>query len=271
MIRLDMSEFMERHTVSKLIGSPPGYVGYDEESQLTDGVRRRPYSLVLFDEVEKAHPDVFNLCLQILEDGRLTDSKGRTVSFKNTLIIMTSNVGAKSIEKGLLGGGGLGFSGLEDDVDTSSYQRLKTVVHDELKNFFRPEFLNRLDEIIVFKSLNKQEVAQIAELEFKKVFKLTTEKGIKLLLTDRFKVKVVDEGFNPVYGARPLRRAITRLLEDQLAESFLEMPATEGENVIVDLDNDAQVRVLRQQDSQETEDSTPSTPAETKVAEPTAA
>ena len=166
MIRLDMSEFMERHTVSKLIGSPPGYIGYDEESQLTDGVRRRPYSLVLFDEVEKAHPDVFNLCLQILEDGRLTDSKGRTVSFKNTLIIMTSNVGAKSIEKGLLGGGGLGFSGLEDDVDTSSYQRLKTVVHDELKNFFRPEFLNRLDEIIVFKSLNKQEVAQIAELEF---------------------------------------------------------------------------------------------------------
>lgn len=272
MIRLDMSEFMERHTVSKLIGSPPGYVGYDEESQLTDGVRRRPYSLVLFDEVEKAHPDVFNLCLQILEDGRLTDSKGRTVSFKNTLIIMTSNVGAKNIEKGLLGGGGLGFSGLEDDVDTSSYQRLKTVVHDELKNFFRPEFLNRLDEIIVFKSLNKQEVAQIAELEFKKVFKLTTEKGIKLLLTDRFKVKVVDEGFNPVYGARPLRRAITRLLEDQLAESFLEMPATEGEKVIVDLDNDAQVRVLRQQEEPELNgQSTESESTPTKVAEPTAA
>ncbi|CAE7447611.1 clpC [Symbiodinium natans] len=223
MIRLDMSEPRREHTVSKLIGSPPGYVGYDEESQLTDGVRRRPYSLVLFDEVEKAHPDVFNLCLQILEDGRLTDSKGRTVSFKNTLIIMTSNVGAKAIEKGLLGGGGLGFSGLEEDVDTSNYQRLKTVVHDELKNFFRPEFLNRLDEIIVFKSLNKQEVAQIAELEFRKVFKLCVEKGIKLSMTDRFKKKVVDEGFNPVYGARPLRRAITRLLEDTLAESFLEM------------------------------------------------
>jgi len=267
MIRLDMSEFMERHTVSKLIGSPPGYVGYDEESQLTDGVRRRPYSLVLFDEVEKAHPDVFNLCLQILEDGRLTDSKGRTVSFKNTLIIMTSNVGAKNIEKGLLGGGGLGFSGLDEDIDTSSYQRLKTVVHDELKNFFRPEFLNRLDEIIVFKSLNKQEVAQIAELEFRKVFKLTTEKGIKLLLTDRFKKKVVDEGFNPVYGARPLRRAITRLLEDQLAESFLEMPSTEGENVIVDLDKDEQVLVLRQQD--EAEDAVEE--VEEKVAEVTAA
>mmetsp|Transcript_87954 Transcript_87954/g.210182 ORF Transcript_87954/g.210182 Transcript_87954/m.210182 type:complete len:596 (+) Transcript_87954:2-1789(+) len=269
MIRLDMSEFMERHTVSKLIGSPPGYVGYDEESQLTDGVRRRPYSLVLFDEVEKAHPDVFNLCLQILEDGRLTDSKGRTVSFKNTLIIMTSNVGAKSIEKGLLGGGGLGFSGLDEDIDTSNYQRLKTVVHDELKNFFRPEFLNRLDEIIVFKSLNKQEVAQIAELEFRKVFKLTTEKGIKLLLTDRYKAKVVDEGFNPVYGARPLRRAITRLLEDKLAESFLELPSTEGENVLVDLDKDGEVKVLRQQVPQEEEPEEEA--VETMVAETTTA
>lgn len=272
MIRLDMSEFMERHTVSKLIGSPPGYVGYDEESQLTDGVRRRPYSLVLFDEVEKAHPDVFNLCLQILEDGRLTDSKGRTVSFKNTLIIMTSNVGAKAIEKGLLGGGGLGFAGLEDDVDTSNYQRLKTVVHDELKNFFRPEFLNRLDEIIVFKSLNKQEVAQIAELEFRKVFKLCVEKGIKLSMTDRFKKKVVDEGFNPVYGARPLRRAITRLLEDKLAESFLEMQSTEGENVLVDLDKDEQVLVLRQQLGESTEEDAAATEeVEAKVAEPTAA
>lgn len=249
MIRLDMSEFMERHTVSKLIGSPPGYVGYDEESQLTDGIRRRPYSLVLFDEVEKAHPDVFNLCLQILEDGRLTDSKGRVVSFKNALIIMTSNVGSKVIEKGLLGGGGLGFSGLEDptDASTSSYARLKTAVHDELKNFFRPEFLNRLDEIIVFKSLTKNEVTEIAELEFRKTFKLCMEKGLTLSLTDRFKTKVVDEGFNPVYGARPLRRAITRLLEDQLAESFLNTPVTEGEYVIVDLDKDSQVVILRQQ------------------------
>ncbi|CAE7648085.1 CLPC1 [Symbiodinium microadriaticum] len=207
-----VEEFMERHTVSKLIGSPPGYVGYDEESQLTDGVRRRPYSLVLFDEVEKAHPDVFNLCLQILEDGRLTDSKGRTVSFKNVTLAAPSRVvpAAKAeMEKKFDT-----FAGLEDDVDTSNYQRLKTVVHDELKNFFRPEFLNRLDEIIVFKSLNKQEVAQIAELEFRKVFKLCVEKGIKLSMTDRFKKKVVDEGFNPVYGARPLRRAITRLLEE---------------------------------------------------------
>jgi len=249
MIRLDMSEFMERHTVSKLIGSPPGYVGYDEESQLTDGIRRKPYSLVLFDEVEKAHPDVFNLMLQILEDGRLTDSKGRVVSFKNALIIMTSNVGAKAIEKGISGGGGIGFSGLEDQLsaEQSSYKRLKTLVHDELKNFFRPEFLNRLDEIIVFKSLTKPEVREIAELEFKKTFKRTSERGITLSMTDRFKTKVVDEGFNPAYGARPLRRAIMRLVEDELAEAFLKEPTVEGENILLDLNNDGEVVVLRNQ------------------------
>jgi ATP-dependent Clp protease ATP-binding subunit ClpC len=249
MIRLDMSEFMERHTVSKLIGSPPGYVGYDEESQLTDGIRRRPYSLVLFDEVEKAHPDVFNLMLQVLEDGFLTDSKGRKVSFRNALIIMTSNVGSKVIEKGILGGGGLGFGGLdsEDEAEASSYKRLKEKVHDELKNFFRPEFLNRLDEIIVFKSLTKPEVGEIAELEFRKTFNLCKEKGLTLSLTDPFKSKVVNEGFDPVYGARPLRRAITRLLEDELAESFLKSPVVEGEYVIVDLDDAGDVAILRQQ------------------------
>jgi len=273
MIRLDMSEFMERHTVSKLIGSPPGYVGYNEESQLTDGIRRKPYSLVLFDEVEKAHPDVFNLCLQILEDGRLTDSKGRVVSFKNALIIMTSNVGSKVIEKGLSGGGGIGFSGLDEDAEMASYSRLKTQVHDELKNFFRPEFLNRLDEIIVFSSLTKQEVSEIAELEFRKVFKLVEEKGMKLSLTSRYKQKVVDEGFNPVYGARPLRRAITRLLEDKLAESLLEAPADDGgEFVVVDLDKDEEVVVLRQQsESASDHDSQDSEAVETKVAEPTVA
>jgi len=271
MIRLDMSEFMERHTVSKLIGSPPGYVGYDEESQLTDGIRRRPYSLVLFDEVEKAHPDVFNLCLQILEDGRLTDSKGRVVSFKNALIIMTSNVGAKAIEKSLLGASGLGFSGMESsgDAETSSYQRLKTMVFDELKNFFRPEFLNRLDEIIVFKSLTKAEVVQIAELEFRKTFKLCLEKGLTLSLTERFKKKVVDEGFNPVYGARPLRRAIMRLLEDQLAESFLNTPVKEGEYCIVDTDKEGEVIVLRQQIPETSEPEEDAVAV--KVAEPTAA
>jgi len=150
MIRLDMSEFMERHTVSKLIGSPPGYVGFNEGGQLTEAVRRRPYTVVLFDEVEKAHPDVFNLLLQLLEDGRLTDSKGRTVDFKNTLLIMTSNIGSKVIEKG---GGGLGFEFSGDSVEDSQYNRIKSLVNEELKQYFRPEFLNRLDEIIVFRQL----------------------------------------------------------------------------------------------------------------------
>jgi len=245
MVRLDMSEYMEKHTVSKLIGSPPGYVGYDEESQLTDAVRRRPYSLVLFDEVEKAHPDVFNLMLQILDDGRLTDSKGRVVSFKNTLIILTSNCGAKEVEKMLLGSE-VGFSTGGDDEGKSTYARLKTKVHEQLKGFFRPEFLNRLDEIIVFKSLTKPEVAEIAELEFRKTFKRCVERGITLSLTDRFKAKVIDEGYDPVYGARPLRRSIMRLLDDKLAESFLNDPTVEGECVICDLDQDDEVIVLRQ-------------------------
>ncbi|CAE8631162.1 unnamed protein product [Polarella glacialis] len=255
MIRLDMSEYMERHTVSKLIGSPPGYVGYDEESQLTDGIRRKPYSLVLFDEVEKAHPDVFNLLLQVLEDGRLTDSKGRIVSFKNALIIMTSNVGSKVIEKGISGGGGIGFSGLEssDDLETASYKKLKGLVFDELKNFFKPEFLNRLDEVIVFKSLTKPEVTLIAELEFKKTFSRTVERGIHLSMTFKFKQKVVDEGFNPAYGARPLRRAIMRLVEDELAESFLKDPTREGEYIMMDVNADGNVIVLRDQPFQEEE------------------
>lgn len=245
MVRLDMSEYMEKHTVSKLIGSPPGYVGYDEESQLTDAVRRRPYSMVLFDEVEKAHPDVFNLMLQILDDGRLTDSKGRVVSFKNTLIILTSNVGAKEIEQTLLGAD-VGLTSQEDS-NMSTYARLKTKVHDQLRGFFRPEFLNRLDEIIVFKSLTKPEVAEIAELEFKKTFKRCRERGISLSLTDRFKTVVINEGYDPVYGARPLRRAIMRLLEDNLAESFLSEPTVEGESILIDVDPDGGVVVLRQQ------------------------
>ena len=166
MVRLDMSEYMERHTVSKLIGSPPGYVGYGEGGQLTEAVRRRPYTVVLFDEIEKAHPDVFNLLLQIFEDGRLTDSKGRTIDFKNTLLILTSNIGSKVIEKG---GGGLGFE-LSEDQTNSQYSRIRSLVNEELKQYFRPEFLNRLDEIIVFRQLTKDEVGQIAEIMLKEVF-----------------------------------------------------------------------------------------------------
>ena len=240
MVRLDMSEFMERHTVSKLIGSPPGYVGYSEGGQLTEAVRRRPYTLVLFDEIEKAHPDVFNMMLQILEDGRLTDSKGRVIDFKNTLIIMTSNVGASAIEKG---GGGLGFQ-LDDNAEDQSYNRIKSLVMEDLKNYFRPEFLNRLDEIIVFRQLNKQEVREIAYIMLENVFKRLKEKDIVLECTERFKDRLVDEGFSPAYGARPLRRAIMRLLEDNLSEKMLTGEISEGSSCIMDVNAEGEITVL---------------------------
>ncbi|MDC3073148.1 ATP-dependent Clp protease ATP-binding subunit [Prochlorococcus sp. AH-716-O13] len=240
MIRLDMSEFMERHTVSKLIGSPPGYVGFNEGGQLTEAVRRRPYTVVLFDEVEKAHPDVFNLLLQLLEDGRLTDSKGRTVDFKNTLLIMTSNIGSKVIEKG---GGGLGFEFSGDSVEDSQYNRIKSLVNEELKQYFRPEFLNRLDEIIVFRQLTKNEVKEIAEIMLKEVFSRLNEKGIKLDVTESFKERLVEEGYNPAYGARPLRRAVMRLLEDSLAEEVLSGRIKDGDKALVDIDENKKVIV----------------------------
>ena len=240
MIRLDMSEFMERHTVSKLIGSPPGYVGFNEGGQLTEAVRRRPYTVVLFDEVEKAHPDVFNLLLQLLEEGRLTDSKGRTVDFKNTLLIMTSNIGSKVIEKG---GGGLGFEFSGDSVEDSQYNRIKSLVNEELKQYFRPEFLNRLDEIIVFRQLTKNEVKEIAEIMLKEVFDRLKDKGIKLDVTDAFKERLVEEGYNPSYGARPLRRAVMRLLEDSLAEEVLSGRIKDGDKALVDIDDNKKVKI----------------------------
>ena len=240
MIRLDMSEFMERHTVSKLIGSPPGYVGFNEGGQLTEAVRRRPYTVVLFDEIEKAHPDVFNLLLQLLEDGRLTDSKGRTVDFKNTLIIMTSNIGSKVIEKG---GGGLGFEFSGESAEESQYTRIRSLVNEELKQYFRPEFLNRLDEIIVFRQLNRDEVKEIAEIMLKEVFGRMGEKGITLTVSDAFKERLVEEGYNPAYGARPLRRAVMRLLEDSLAEEVLSGRIKDGDHAEVDVDENKKVVV----------------------------
>ncbi|BDA72962.1 UvrB/UvrC protein [Calothrix sp. PCC 7716] len=240
MIRLDMSEYMERHTVSKLIGSPPGYVGYDEGGQLTEAIRRKPYTVVLFDEIEKAHPDVFNMLLQLLDDGHLTDAKGRKVDFKNTLIILTSNIGSKVIEKG---GGGLGFQ--FEDAAEASYNRIKNLVNEELKAFFRPEFLNRLDDIIVFTQLNKDEVKQIADIMLKDVSNRLIEKGITLEVTERFKDRVVQEGYDPSYGARPLRRAIMRLLEDSLAEALLAGQIVDGDKAVVDVDDDGQVRVRK--------------------------
>ncbi|MBI4781471.1 MAG: ATP-dependent Clp protease ATP-binding subunit [Oscillatoriophycideae cyanobacterium NC_groundwater_1537_Pr4_S-0.65um_50_18] len=231
MIRLDMSEYMERHTVAKLIGSPPGYVGYSEGGQLTEAVRRKPYTVVLFDEIEKAHPDVFNLLLQILEDGRLTDAKGRTIDFKNTLLIMTSNVGSKVIQKG---GSGLGFE-LSNQTD-AQYSRVVAIVHEELKQYFRPEFLNRLDEIIVFRQLTKPEVKQIADILLREVGERLAGQGITLEVTEPFKDRLLEAGYNPEMGARPLRRAITRLLEDCLAEEILSGRVKSGDTIVVDVD-----------------------------------
>ncbi|MEL6438865.1 MAG: ATP-dependent Clp protease ATP-binding subunit [Cyanobacteria bacterium J06621_8] len=231
-VRVDMSEYMESHTISKLIGSPPGFVGYDEGGQLTEAVRRRPYTIVLFDEIEKAHPDVFNLMLQLLDDGRLTDAQGRTVNFKNTVIIMTSNIGSKVIEKG---GGGLGFEFAEDRGE-AQYNRIKDLVNQELKNYFRPEFINRLDEVIVFRQLTKSEVRQIAGILLKEISaRLEEQREINLGVTAAFEDKVIEEGFDPVYGARPLRRAIMRFLEDSLAEAILSGQISDGDNALVDI------------------------------------
>jgi ATP-dependent Clp protease ATP-binding subunit ClpC len=224
-----MSEFMEKHTVSKLIGAPPGYVGYGEGGTLTEAVRRRPYSLVLFDEVEKAHPDVFNMMLQLLDDGRLTDSKGRTISFANTMVVMTSNLGSQKVSKGAGGSFGLGF-GTADDEEEESYAKMKELVMEDMKTFFRPEFINRLDEMVVFRQLTKDSVRAIAEVEFKLVLARLSESNLDAELTQAFKDKVVEMGYDPAFGARPLRRAISTMLEDTLAEHLLEAASVDDED-----------------------------------------
>ncbi|ESA37765.1 atp-dependent clp protease atp-binding protein [Leptolyngbya sp. Heron Island J] len=243
-IRLDMSEYMESQSVSKLIGSPPGYVGYGDGGQLTEAVRRKPYSVVLFDEIEKAHPDVFNVMLQLLEDGRLTDSQGRVVDFKNTLIIMTSNIGSRAIEKK---GNGLGFEMVDGDDELAKYNRTRTQVDEALKLSFRPEFLNRLDEIIVFHQLNRNEVKQIASILLQEVSNRLADQQIQIEVTEAFKDKLVTEGFDPSYGARPLRRAITRLVEDYLAEAILAGQLQAGDTATLDIDDDGQVTVRQKQ------------------------
>ena len=229
MIRLDMSEFMEKHTVSKLVGSPPGYVGYDEGGQLTEKVRRKPYSVVLFDEIEKAHPDVFNMLLQILDDGVLTDSQGRKVDFKNCIIIMTSNVGAKLITNA--GNAALGFKG-EEGNGTMSQSDIKDAVMGELKKCFRPEFLNRVDDIIVFEQLNKDDIKEIARRMLKTLKNRVHDMGIELSFDDSAIEKIADEGFDPVYGARPLRRAIQSEIEDKLSEEMLDGRITSGNKYV---------------------------------------
>ena len=232
MIRLDMSEYMEKHTVSRLIGSPPGYVGYDEGGQLTEKVRRRPYSVILFDEIEKAHPDVFNMLLQILDDGILTDSQGRRVDFKNCIIIMTSNVGAKLISGS---GKALGFSSERGNVP--SYDRVRELVMKELKNTFRPEFLNRVDDIIVFHSLEKQDISEIARRMLETLSKRVAQLDITLIFDESAVQKTADAGFDPVYGARPLKRVIQQQIEDKLSEQMLEGKVTTGKKYICKAEN----------------------------------
>ncbi len=240
MIRLDMSEYMEPQSVSKLIGSPPGYVGYGEGGQLTEAIRRNPYTVILFDEIEKAHPDVFNLLLQLLEDGRLTDSQGRVVDFKNALLVMTSNIGSRAIEKR---GSSLGFAVTDADAETVQYNRTQEQVKEALKQSFRPEFLNRLDEIIVFRQLTRDEVKQIADLLLEDVSGRLAEQQIALEVTEAFKERLVAEGYDPSYGARPLRRAISRLVEDNLAEAILSGQIRSGDTAVMDIDARGQVQV----------------------------
>ncbi|QDX92112.1 ATP-dependent Clp protease ATP-binding subunit [Brevibacillus laterosporus] len=227
MIRVDMSEYMEKHTTARLVGAPPGYVGYDEGGQLTEKVRRKPYSVILLDEIEKAHPDVFNILLQVLDDGRLTDSKGRTVDFRNTVVIMTSNVGASMIKKN----SSLGFTTNDSE---KKYQDMKDKVMDELKRSFRPEFLNRIDEIIVFHSLEQEHIEKIVTLMTDDLRKRLMEQEIEFNLTEEAKKILAKEGFDPAYGARPLRRAIQRNIEDRLSEELLKGNITKGDTVHID-------------------------------------
>ncbi len=227
-IRLDMSEYMEKHAVARMIGSPPGYVGYDEGGQLTEKVRRKPYSVILLDEIEKAHPDVFNILLQVLEDGRLTDGQGRTVDFRNTVVIMTSNVGAESIKSSKR----VGFTSAIDEAE--DYSRMKDRVMEQLKHTFRPEFLNRVDEIIVFQSLSEAELRQIIELLLVELEKRIKENNFNLVISDRAKELIMKEGYDPTYGARPIKRAIQKLVEDTVSEEILKKTVESGDEIIID-------------------------------------
>jgi ATP-dependent Clp protease ATP-binding subunit ClpC len=231
LIQLDMSESMEKFNVSRLVGSPPGYVGYEEGGQLTEQVRRKPYSVVLFDEIEKAHPDVWNMLLQILEEGKLTDSVGRVVNFRNTIILMTSNVGSDTIKKQ----SSMGFSPITDET---SYERMRDKIMDEAKRTFRPEFLNRLDDVIVFRALTKPDLIEILGIEIGKVMGRLKNKNIELTLDEKAKEFLVSKGYDPNYGARPMRRSVERFLEDPMAEELLKGNLHENDPVQVTVEGD---------------------------------
>jgi ATP-dependent Clp protease ATP-binding subunit ClpC len=223
-MRLDMSEFMEKHNVSRLVGAPPGYVGYEEGGQLTERIRRRPYAVLLLDEIEKAHPDVYNILLQIMDEGRLTDSFGRSVDFKNVILIMTSNIGAELIKNQA----GFGFGKKSPE---SNYEKMKETLQKEVERHFRPEFLNRIDDTIVFKALSKENLQTIVDYELAKVFKRLMEHGLKLQLSEQAKEFLIEKGYNPEFGARPLRRAIEHYIEDPLSEAVL-AGTFKGKNLI---------------------------------------
>jgi len=236
LVRLDMSEFMEKHTVARLVGAPPGYVGYDDGGQLTEAVRRKSYSAILLDEIEKAHPDVFNILLQIFDDGHLTDAKGRRVDFRNTIIIMTSNIGAELIKRGT----SLGFATKTEEAKTEqqSYDKMKGKVMGEVKKFFRPEFLNRIDGIVVFHALNKDHIRQIVDLMLEEVWKELAEKTVKLEVTDAARDLLGEKGYDPDFGARPLRRAIQDMVEDPLSDALLQGDFGAGDTVLLDCADD---------------------------------
>ncbi len=224
LVRIDMSEYMEKHSVSRLVGAPPGYVGYDEGGQLTESVRRRPFAVILFDEIEKAHPDVFNILLQVLDDGRITDSQGRTVDFTNTIIIMTSNIGSQYI--------------LDIAGDDTQYDTMRSRVTDALRSSFRPEFLNRIDEIIIFHALVKAQLRDIVKIQIKRLERRLEDRKMALKLSDAALDFLADVGYDPTYGARPLKRAIQREVETQIAKSILRNEFTEGDTIFVDVENE---------------------------------
>jgi ATP-dependent Clp protease ATP-binding subunit ClpC len=234
MVRFDMSEYMERHEVAKLIGAPPGYVGYEEGGKLTEALRRRPYSVVLFDEVEKAHPDIFNILLQILEDGRLTDGQGHTVDFRNSVVIMTSNIGAKDVMKGT----SLGFAA-PGQGESPDWDRVRTGILDSVRKTFRPEFINRVDDMIVFEPLGREDLLKILDLMLREVSNRLMERGINIDVSDEARLLLLEKGYDPRYGARPLRRAVQRMIEDRLADMMLEGRITEDSRIGVSvLDGD---------------------------------
>jgi len=236
LIRLDMSEYQERHTVSRMVGAPPGYIGYDEGGQLTEAVRRKSYCCILLDEIEKAHPDVFNILLQIFDDGHLTDAKGRRVDFRNCIIVMTSNIGAELISKG----SSIGFASRSDEAKTQQmdYEKMKEKLLGELKKTFRPEFLNRIDGVVVFHALTKDDIRQIVDLMLAIISEQLTEKGIKLEVTDAAKDFLGEKGYDEVFGARPLRRVIQDMVEDKLSDSLLRGQFRSGDTVVVDLEGE---------------------------------